>query len=186
MSGTSPKTAGARLGPEYRKLWVATAISTLGDGMCLAALPLLAAQLTRDPLAVSAVTFASWLPWLLVALASGALVDRWYRRRVLWTVDLGRCALVGALAVAVLAGWAGIWLPATIGFSAFRLIGFGPAPVGALLGGVLGRTLGLRAPFVFGAAVLAVTALLALPAVNTRSVEAARVQARAAAADGPA
>jgi predicted MFS family arabinose efflux permease len=58
--------------------------------------------------------------------------------------------------------------------------------VGALLGGVLGRTLGLRAPFVFGAVVLAVVALLALPAVNTRSVEAARVQARAAAADGPA
>jgi hypothetical protein len=51
---------------------------------------------------------------------------------------------------------------------------------------VLGRTLGLRAPFVFGAVVLAVMALLALPAVNTRSVEAARVQARAPAANGPA
>jgi MFS family permease len=116
MSRTSPRPAGARLGPEYRKLWAATAISTLGDGMYLATLPLLAARLTRDPLAVSAVTFASWLPWLLVALLSGALVDRWDRRRVLWTVDLGRCALVGALAVAVLAGWASIWLLATIGF----------------------------------------------------------------------
>jgi Transmembrane secretion effector len=70
--------------------------------------------------------------------------------------------------------------------SAFRLVGFGPAPVGALLGGVLGRAFGLRSPFVVGAVVLAVVALLALPAVNTRSVEAARVQARAAAADGPA
>jgi MFS family permease len=116
MSRTSPKPAAARLGPEYRKLWSATAISTLGDGMYLAALPLLAAQLTRDPLAVSAVTFASWLPWLLVALASGALVDRWDRRRVLWTVDLGRCVLVGALAVLVLVGWASIWLLATVGF----------------------------------------------------------------------
>jgi len=116
MPTTSPQPAGARLGPEYRKLWAATAISTLGDGMYLAALPLLAAQLTRDPLAVSAVTFASWLPWLLVALLSGALVDRWDRRRVLWTVDLGRCALVGALAAVVLAGWASIWLLATAGF----------------------------------------------------------------------
>ncbi len=70
--------------------------------------------------------------------------------------------------------------------SAFRLVGFGPAPVGALLDGLLGRALGLRAPLVFGGVVLAVMALLALPAVNTRSVEAARVQARAAAADGPA
>src|SRR6266542_3143773 len=116
MPTTSPQPAGARLGPEYRKLWAATAISTLGDGMYLAALPLLAAQLTRDPLAVSAVTFASWLPWLLVALLSGALVDRWDRRRVLWTGDLGRCALVGALAAVVLAGWASIWLLATAGF----------------------------------------------------------------------
>jgi predicted MFS family arabinose efflux permease len=69
--------------------------------------------------------------------------------------------------------------------SAFRLVGFGPAPVGALLGGVLGRTLGLRAPFVFGAVVLAIVALLALRAVNTRSVEAARLRAHTA-ADGPA
>jgi MFS family permease len=104
MSRTSPKPAGARLGPEYGKLWAATAISTLGDGMYLAGLPLLAGQLSRDPLAVSVVTFASWLPWLLVGLLSGALVDRWDRRRVLWTVDLGRCVLVGALAVAVWAG----------------------------------------------------------------------------------
>jgi MFS family permease len=104
------------MGPEYRKLWTATAISTLGDGIYLAALPLLAAQLSRDPLAVSVVTFASWLPWLLVALLSGALVDRWDRRRVLWTVDLGRCVLVGALTVLVLAGWASIWLLATVGF----------------------------------------------------------------------
>ncbi len=92
MPRPSQHPVRARLGPEYRKLWTATAISTLGDGMYLGALPLLAAQLTRDPLAVSAVTFASWLPWLLVALVSGALVDRWDRRRLLWTVDLGRCA----------------------------------------------------------------------------------------------
>jgi MFS family permease len=419
MPSTSPEPARVALGPEYHKLWAATAISTLGDGMYLAALPLLAAQLSRDPLAVSVVTFASWLPWLLVGLLSGALVDRWDRRRVLWTVDLGRFVLVGALAGVVVAGWASIWLLATVGFllgvgqtlfdsavlaiiptlvsrdrarlerangrlgavmttgqqlagppaggvtfkvaawlpfgadavsflvssalvatlrgrfaveqpaagpppglraeiaeglrfllahrvlralagmvgafglvfmagiailvlfaqqelglgnvgfglllaalavgglpgnllaaavgrrlragtlliggvlveagawlalglapaawvaaaalavvglvgsvwdvaqlslrqvlipdrllgrviSAFRLVGFGPAPVGALLGGVLGRTLGLRAPFVAGAVVLVVMALLALPAVNTRSVEAARVQARAA------
>ncbi|HZD00812.1 MAG TPA: hypothetical protein VFA46_11680 [Actinomycetes bacterium] len=91
----------------------------------------------------------------------------------MWTADLGRCVLVGALAAAGLVG-------------VFRLVGFGPAPVGALLGDVLGRTLGLRAPFVVGAVVLTVAALLALPAVNTRAVEAARVQARAAAAGGPA
>ena len=84
--------------------------------MYLAALPLLAATLTRDPLAVSVVTFAGWLPWLLSALPAGALVDRLDRRRVMWTVDAARALVVGALTVAVLAGWASIPLLAVAGF----------------------------------------------------------------------
>ena len=84
--------------------------------MYLAALPLLAATLTRDPLAVSVVTFAGWLPWLLFALPAGALVDRLDRRRVMWTVDAARALAVGALTVAVLAGWASIPLLAVAGF----------------------------------------------------------------------
>jgi MFS family permease len=84
--------------------------------MYLAALPLLAAQLTRDPLAVSVVTFAGWLPWLLFALPAGALVDRLDRRRVMWTVDTARALVVAALAAAVLAGWASIPGLAVAGF----------------------------------------------------------------------
>jgi MFS family permease len=84
--------------------------------MYLAALPLLAATLTRDPLAVSVVTFAGWLPWLLFALPTGALVDRLDRRRVMWTVDAARALVVGALTAAVLAGWASIPLLAVAGF----------------------------------------------------------------------
>ena len=47
--------------------------------------------------------------------------------------------------------------------SAYRLLGYGAIPLGAVLGGVLGRTFGLRAPFVLGAVVLAAMALLAAP-----------------------
>jgi MFS family permease len=97
-------------------LWSASTVSTLGDGMYLAALPLLATTLTRDPLAVSVVTFAGWLPWLLFALPAGALVDRLDRRRVMWTVDAARALVVGALTAAVLAGWASIPLLAVAGF----------------------------------------------------------------------
>jgi MFS family permease len=108
--------AGSGLGGPYRRLWTASAVSSLGDGMYLAALPLLATTLTRDPLAVSVVTFAGWLPWLLFALPAGALVDRLDRRRVMWTVDAGRALVVGALTAAVLAGWASIPLLAVAGF----------------------------------------------------------------------
>jgi MFS family permease len=100
----------------FAKLWAAQGISNLGDGVYGTALPLLAATLTRDPLAVSVVSFAEWLPWLLFGLLSGALLDRWDRRRVMWTVDAARFAVVGGLAVAVLADRAGIALLAAVGF----------------------------------------------------------------------
>jgi hypothetical protein len=50
---------------------------------------------------------------------------------------------------------------------AVRLIGFGSIPVGALLGGLVARSLGLRAPFLLGAAVLALAALAAIPVITT-------------------
>ncbi|HYN18658.1 MAG TPA: MFS transporter [Actinomycetes bacterium] len=100
----------------FAKLWAAQAISNLGDGMYGTALPLLAATLTRDPLLVSVVSFAEWLPWLLFGLVSGALLDRWDRRRVIWTVDAARCVIVGGLAVAVLLDQATIALLAAVGF----------------------------------------------------------------------
>ena len=84
-----------RLGRDFGKLWLAQAVSNLGDGVYVTALPLLAATLTRDPLPVSAVVFAEWLPWLLFGLVAGALLDRWDRRRVMWVVDAGRFAVVG-------------------------------------------------------------------------------------------
>jgi MFS family permease len=113
----APATSGRRgLGAAYRQLWTAAAVSTLGDGVLETALPLLAAELTRDPLLVSAVALASWLPWLLFGLLSGALVDRWERRRVMWVVDGLRFLAAGLFGVAVLAGWASIGLLVAVGF----------------------------------------------------------------------
>ena len=65
----------------YRTLLGASTVSNLGDGVLLGALPLLTAQVTRDPLAVSGVTAFTWLPWLLFSLPVGVLVDRIDRRR---------------------------------------------------------------------------------------------------------
>ncbi len=81
-----------------------TAISVTGDGAFIAAAPLLAASLTRDPLAISVVTAAFYLPWLLVGLAAGALVDRRARRPVLVMADLVRAVILAALAASVLTG----------------------------------------------------------------------------------
>jgi MFS family permease len=104
------------LGPEYWKLWAASTISNLGDGITLTAGPLLAASLTRDPVLVAGVAFAQRVPWLLFPLISGALVDRLDRRRVMGYVDAARMALIGALGVAVLLGGASLPLMYAIFF----------------------------------------------------------------------
>ena len=109
----------AGLGPEYRKLWAASAVSNLGDGITLVAGPLLAASLTRDPALVAGLTFAQRLPWLLFSLLSGALVDRLDRRRLMAAVDLFRTVVVGVLGVAVVSGWASLPLM----YVAFFLLG---------------------------------------------------------------
>jgi MFS family permease len=90
------------LGLEFHKLWAASAVSNLGDGVALLAAPLLAAALTRDPALVAGLSFAQRLPWLLFALLSGALADRLDRRYAMAAVAACRGLLIGALGVAVL------------------------------------------------------------------------------------
>ncbi|MDP9373173.1 MAG: MFS transporter, partial [Chloroflexota bacterium] len=109
------------LGPEFRKLWAASAVSNLGDGVALVAAPLLAAALTRDPALVAGLAVAQQLPWLLFALLSGALADRLDRRRAMAAVGAGRAALIGALGIAVLLDHANLPLL----YAVFFLLGVG-------------------------------------------------------------
>jgi MFS family permease len=81
-----------------------------GDGVRLAAFPLLAAQLTRSPTAVAAVTAAQSLPWLLIGAGVGVLVDRTDRRRLMVIVDVTRAVFIVGLAAAVLTHSAGLAL----------------------------------------------------------------------------
>jgi MFS family permease len=94
-------------------LLASAGISVTGDGAFLAAAPLLAAALTRNPVAVSSVTAAVYVPWLLFGLPAGALVDRWHRRRVMVTADLARAGVLAALVGSMLAGW--LTLPMLVG-----------------------------------------------------------------------
>ena len=92
----------------FRLLILAGFASLTGDGVRIAALPLFAAVSTHSPLAVSAVAVAEVLPWLLVALPAGTLVDRCSARRVVLVAHTGRAMVVGALAVAVVTHHAGV------------------------------------------------------------------------------
>ncbi|MDQ3406295.1 MAG: MFS transporter [Actinomycetota bacterium] len=98
---------------ENRRLnWLlgAGALSNLGDGIGKVAFPLLGAALTRDPVLIAGLSATAFLPWLLFALLSGALLDRVDRRRAMLLANLSRAVIVGALGLLVLADAASIWL----------------------------------------------------------------------------
>jgi len=94
------------LGPRFRLLWRAAAVSNVGDGVRVAALPLLAATITRDPVPVAIVTAALWLPWLVLGLHAGAVVDRVDRPVLIRNVQASRLLVEGSLAALVLTGHA--------------------------------------------------------------------------------
>jgi MFS family permease len=99
----------ARLGPDFRRFWLAAAASNLGDGIRLGALPLLALRLTDNPTLIGATSAATIAPWVLAPLA-GVLVDRRDRRRLMVIGQLGRAVLVGVLIALIVADALSIWV----------------------------------------------------------------------------
>src|SRR5690348_15475611 len=94
----------------FPRYWLSAFLADFGDGIRLAAFPLLAAGITRAPAAVAAVTAVQGLPWLLVGVGAGVVVDRSDRRRVMLAVDCARAVVIAALAVAVVLHVAGLGL----------------------------------------------------------------------------
>ncbi|KVX97467.1 transporter [Burkholderia ubonensis] len=91
-------------------LVVFTALTNLADGVTKVALPLMATALTQSPLQISGVSLTLTLPWLLVALHVGVLVDRADRRVLLWLANGMRLAAIAVLVLLSLSN--GITLPA--------------------------------------------------------------------------
>ena len=103
-----------RLGSNYRKLYVATALSNIGDGMAGIAYPWLATAITRNPVLVACVAVAQRLPWLIFTLPAGVITDRVDRRRAMVMMDALRCALSLLIAIAVLGQQSALPAPADV------------------------------------------------------------------------
>jgi MFS family permease len=97
-----------RLGVGFRWLLASSWISNLGDGITLAAGPLLVASQTKAPLLVAMAVLLQRLPWLLFGLYAGVIADRLDRRRVVVAVDLMRTVVLTVLAVSIVTGWVNI------------------------------------------------------------------------------
>ncbi|MCK5929576.1 MAG: MFS transporter, partial [Nocardioides sp.] len=76
----------------------------LGDGLAIAAGPLLVAQQTDSPFLISLAATLQWLPKLLFALPAGVVTDRLDRRLLVIGVDVARVAVLGLLVASIVTG----------------------------------------------------------------------------------
>ncbi len=93
----------------YWRQWTASAISNLGDGINFVAMPLLALSLTDDERLLSLTTFATFVPWLVLALPVGVVVDRHDRQLLMVLANLVRVGLFSLIAVGAVTERLSIW-----------------------------------------------------------------------------
>jgi MFS family permease len=89
------------MGRGFRWLLGSSWVSNVGDGVGLAAGPLLVASQTSSPVLVAAAGLVQRLPWLLLGLYAGAIADRVDRRRLVMAADLARALVLAVLCTAI-------------------------------------------------------------------------------------
>jgi MFS family permease len=93
----------------YWRQWSASLISNLGDGVAFVAMPLLALSLTDDERLLALTTFATFVPWMVVALPVGVVVDRVDRQTLMVVANVVRVALYSLIGLGAIEGWITIW-----------------------------------------------------------------------------
>jgi MFS family permease len=89
------------LGPGFNRLFSASVISNLSDGLLAVAAPLLAITLTKDPVLISMLSAFVMLPWLLFAIPIGLVVDRVDKRLLVTGTNSLRFVIAGLVALAI-------------------------------------------------------------------------------------
>jgi MFS family permease len=93
---------------DFVLLWTGQAISLLGSRITSIAIPLLVLAVTGSPAKMGIVGFFGTLPYLLVQLPAGGLVDRLDRKRTMIVCDAVRAVALTSIPVAIWAGRIGI------------------------------------------------------------------------------
>jgi MFS family permease len=81
----------------FRRLWIGSAISLLGDQFYLVALPWVVLQLTGSAIAMGTIMMAAAIPRAVLMLLGGALTDRTSPRRILMSTATARTLFVAAI-----------------------------------------------------------------------------------------
>jgi predicted MFS family arabinose efflux permease len=89
---------------DFMVLWTSQVVSTVGTRISSIAYPLLVLSITGSPVQAGIVAFAQTLPFLVLFLPAGALVDRWNRRRIMLWCEVGRAIALGSVAMTTMLG----------------------------------------------------------------------------------
>lgn len=89
---------------DFMLLWSGQTVSVLGSGMSQIAAPLLILALTGSPANAGLAGFLYTIPYVILSLPAGALIDRWNRKRVMILCDTGRALALGSVPVAFALG----------------------------------------------------------------------------------
>ena len=98
------------LGKDFSRIWSASLITNLVDGVLKLSAPLLAVSLTQDPILIGLLSALGLLPWLFFAIPIGALVDRIDKRKALVLGNFGRSALALFVAFSISQEFITIWI----------------------------------------------------------------------------
>ncbi|WP_341974074.1 MFS transporter [Microbacterium sp. LTA6] len=116
MPSLGDLVAPRRMGRDFRWLLASSWTSNIGDGVALAAAPLLIASMTSSPILVASGAILQFLPWLLFGLHAGAIADRFDRRRLVMFANAARAVVLAALCVFLVTGSANIWIVFAVAF----------------------------------------------------------------------
>jgi MFS family permease len=106
----------------YRLFFTGQLVSLAGSWMQNIALAWLVIQLSGSPLAIGILAFCRFLPFTILGLFAGVIVDRFDTRRLVMTTQAAAMAVSAALAVVTLTGTASlpiVFVLATLGGVAF-------------------------------------------------------------------
>lgn len=95
--------------PAFRRLWCAALAVSLGQWMQSTALGWLAFDLTDSKSFVGFVTFMAGVPFLVISIPGGVLIDRFDRRKVLMVSQGSAAALAVLVSIDVIAGRVEPW-----------------------------------------------------------------------------
>lgn len=114
--GIAEWVAPRRLGRDFRWLFASSLTSNIGDGIALAAAPLLIASMTGSPILVASGAVMQFLPWLLFGLHAGAIADRVDRRILIMVANGIRALVLVGLCIFLITGLASIWMVLIVAF----------------------------------------------------------------------